>query len=51
MGLGSNGVLNPAVALAIHSFTLSNIVGPIVGAVASVWLYQWIAANSKAASH
>lgn len=49
MGLGSNGVLNPAVALAIHSFTLSNIVGPVVGGLASVWLYQWIA--TKPAHH
>lgn len=49
MGLGSNGVLNPAVALAIHSFTLSNIVGPVIGALASVWLYQWIA--TKPAHH
>lgn len=45
MGLGSNGILNPAVALAIHSFNLANIVGPIIGAVASVWLYGWIAAK------
>lgn len=42
MGLGSNGILNPAVALAVHSFNLANLVGPIIGAIAAAWLYSWL---------
>lgn len=42
VGLGSNGILNPAVALAIHSFTLSNVIGPIIGTIAAAWLYSWL---------
>jgi len=31
--LNSNGILNPAVALGIGSFTLAYIIGPIIGAI------------------
>lgn len=40
--LVSNGVLNPAVAIGIRSFSLSYLVGPLVGAVAAVQLFQWL---------
>ncbi|MDD5056066.1 MAG: aquaporin [Candidatus Peribacteraceae bacterium] len=39
----SAGILNPAVALALHSFTPAYIFGPIIGAVAGVWLYRAVA--------
>jgi glycerol uptake facilitator protein len=39
----SAGILNPAVALALHSLTLAYVLGPIIGAVAGVWLYRAIA--------
>ena len=39
-GLGSNAILNPAVAFAIGSFGLAYIIGPLVGAVAGVWLFK-----------
>lgn len=48
MGMGSNGILNPAVALGLHTFTLSNIVGPVIGAIAAAWLYRWFAEPAKA---
>ena len=37
---GSNGVLNPAVALGIGSFSLTYAVAPIVGAVIAMQLYK-----------
>lgn len=40
--LVSNGVLNPAVAIGIRSFSLSYLIGPLVGAVAAVHLFQWL---------
>jgi glycerol uptake facilitator-like aquaporin len=36
----SNAVLNPAVALAIGSFSLSYFVGPILGAIIAMLLYK-----------
>lgn len=36
--LGSNAVLNPAVAFGIASFGIAYVVGPILGAVAGFWL-------------
>lgn len=42
MGLGSNGILNPSVAFAAHSFVLANVVGPIIGTIAAAWAYAWI---------
>ena len=38
----SNGVLNPAVALAIGSFSASYVAGPIVGAAAAMLLYRHV---------
>lgn len=43
-GIGSNGVLNPAVGFAIGSFNLAYIVGPLLGAYVGVWLYKKICA-------
>lgn len=39
-GLGSNGVLNPAVAFGIGSFGISYIIGPILGGIAGAWLFK-----------
>lgn len=38
----SNGVLNPAVAFGVGSFSLAYVMGPIAGAMAGMWLYRWI---------
>ncbi len=40
VGLGSNAILNPAVAFGIGSLGLAYVIGPIVGAVAGMWLYK-----------
>lgn len=40
--LMSNGVLNPAVAVGIRSVSLAYLIGPFIGAVAAVYLYQWL---------
>lgn len=40
LGAGSNGVLNPAVALGIHSFASAYLIGPVVGAIAAAWAYR-----------
>lgn len=37
---GGSGILNPAVALTLQSFSLAYILGPVIGAVAGVWLYR-----------
>lgn len=44
-GLGASGVINPAVAFGINSFSWMYVVGPIVGSVAGMWAYKWLAAN------
>lgn len=40
--LGSNGLINPAVAFALKSFNLMYIFGPIVGAVAGMQAYKYL---------
>ena len=39
----SNGVLNPAVAVGIGSFSLLYVVSPIIGAVLGMQIYTWLA--------
>lgn len=39
----SNGVLNPAVALAIGSLSLSYLIGPLLGAILGMWAFRWLA--------
>jgi glycerol uptake facilitator protein len=43
--LGSNGVLNPAVAFGINSFGIAYIIGPVIGSILGMWLYKSIAIN------
>ncbi|MDD5074548.1 MAG: aquaporin [Candidatus Peribacteraceae bacterium] len=38
----SNGVLNPAVAIGIRSWTWAYITGPIIGAIAGCWFSRWL---------
>jgi len=40
--LGSNGILNPAVALGIKSFNFTYLVAPIVGSVLGMQAYKYI---------
>ncbi len=40
-GVGSNGVINPAVALGAGSFGSAYLVGPIVGSIVACWLFRW----------
>jgi glycerol uptake facilitator-like aquaporin len=44
----SNGVLNPAVALAIGSFSWTYIAGPVLGAAAAMVLYRFVASSEAA---
>jgi glycerol uptake facilitator-like aquaporin len=41
--LGSNGILNPAVAFGIASFNWAYLLGPIVGSVAGMQAYKYVA--------
>jgi glycerol uptake facilitator-like aquaporin len=41
----SNGVLNPAVALGIGSFSAMYVIGPIVGGVIAMMLYRYLASE------
>ena len=40
--LGSNGVLNPAVAFGIHSFNWMYLLGPIVGSILGMQAYKYL---------
>jgi len=40
--IASNGILNPAVAIGIHSFSFSYIVGPIIGALIGMNLFVYL---------
>lgn len=44
---GSNAIVNPAVALGLKSFTLSYILGPIVGAIAGMQVYSYLFDSNK----
>lgn len=37
---GATGILNPAIALGLKSFTSVYILGPIVGSIAGMWAYK-----------
>lgn len=41
----SNGVLNPAVGLAIGSVCWMYIIGPIVGAVVAAWIFKYVSSK------
>lgn len=41
--IGTNGALNPAVAFALNSLSISYLVGPIVGALGAAWAYRALA--------
>jgi glycerol uptake facilitator-like aquaporin len=45
--MGSNGVLNPAVAVGIKSFSVMYIVGPLVGSVIGMKLYEFVDSERK----
>ncbi len=47
--LGSFGIINPAVAFSVNAFTVANLVGPIVGAVAAAWCYRALVETPKVA--
>ena len=40
LALGSNAVLNPAVAFGIGSLGIVYIIGPIIGSLSGMWLYK-----------
>ncbi len=40
--MGSNGVLNPAVAMGIGSFGIMYILGPIIGAILGMQVYKYL---------
>lgn len=43
--LGSAGILNPAVALATHSYSTSYVLGPILGSVLGMAAYNYLLAE------
>lgn len=40
--MGSAGILNPAVALALHAFQPTYLIGEIIGAVIGFWFYRFL---------
>lgn len=45
--MGSNGVLNPAVAVGIKSFSVMYMIGPLVGSVIGFRLYEFVQSEEK----
>ncbi|OHA19833.1 MAG: hypothetical protein A2836_01640 [Candidatus Taylorbacteria bacterium RIFCSPHIGHO2_01_FULL_45_63] len=45
--LGSNGMLNPAVAFGINSFGLMYVLGPLVGSVLGMMVYKHLGGESS----
>ena len=45
--IAANGILNPAVALGIGSFSLSYVLGPIVGSLIGFNLYHYMFGKKK----
>lgn len=45
--IGSNGILNPAVAIGIKSFGLAYIIGPILGSIVGMNLYRFLNSETK----
>lgn len=41
--VGSNGVLNPAVALGINSLSVFYVAAPLLGGMLGAWAYWWLA--------
>ena len=39
---GSNAILNPAVAMALYSLSLSYVVGPLLGGLLGVWVFKFL---------
>jgi len=44
--IGSNAVLNPAVAFALSTLNLAYLAGPIVGGIAGAWAYRAVSEKS-----
>ena len=42
VGVGSAGIINPAIALTLNSVSLAYVLSPIVGAVVGVWLFRLV---------
>ncbi len=45
--LGGSGIVNPAVAVAAHAYSISYVVGPIVGAVLGMAFYASVLSPAK----
>jgi hypothetical protein len=45
--VGSNGILNPAVAFALGSFNMSYVLGPIAGALVGFNLFKFLGEVKK----
>lgn len=45
--MNANGVLNPAVALAIGSFGTMYVLGPVIGASLGMWIYKYVSGEKK----
>ncbi len=46
LALGSNGVLNPAVAFGLGSISIVYMLGPVVGSLAGMWLYKFLSVTN-----
>lgn len=46
-GAGSSGILNPAVALALNSFNIMYLLGPIVGSIMGMWTYKLFLTHTR----
>ncbi len=46
-GIGSYGIINPAIALGVHIWSIPYLVGPLIGSVIGMYLYKFMSEKAN----